>query len=781
MGGPTVAAAALTAVLVGCEPAPTGPTSGPGDGASAATAGASCWGIKQAYPSKPSGTYWLSTPAMDRPAAFHCDMVTDGGGWVLIARGREGWLWMPSGQQSPAAVRSTISGSGAFAPASLPAATIDGLINGASPAALGDGIRIERALNAAGTSYQQVRFHPRFTRWTWMWEGGQLLSKVVIGSTTYTGSNTRDTYASVAGQTANGLAGKQGTDRLFTWTWGQNGNKAGFSYGSGGPAGSTSSTTHLWRAGTNGYTLPFTRVWLRPKISNATTWPAIPASGYPASPKPTVLKDRSELAPWGVTGLDRTGEQQVEPWSTNVLAVEAGADRVFVGGRFTGVQQGPGGPITGQRSLAAFDLDGNWISTFRPAIAGRVWDLALTGDGNLIVAGDFTSIDGVPGTAGLAALDPTTGAVVPGWRANVARVGGTPMRVRTLAVHGSWIYAGGLFDRVTGGSATTPTTVTNAISVSTSSGAVGTWRPTPNGQVVDLAPAAGGTRMLLAGFFATVGASTTHGNFAITRSSDGAPVSGVGPWTPATGTPSNLRYQQAVAEVGDRLLIGGSEHSTQLWNSSRTTLLDAAITKPGGDTQAFAVVGDAVYVACHCGGWVYEGSNDFTTGKGFRRIEAINLVGRWDAASWRYRPDWYPGSLRGAFGEGIWAMDPDPRGCLWVGGDLVRGAYSGDAATDYLGGFARFCPQDTTVPTAPGGLTVTSSGTARTVRWTASTDPGGGSPTYDVVRDGRVIATVSAATRSHTDPNGPKGSRYTVRAVDARGNRSASPPPIAVS
>jgi trimeric autotransporter adhesin len=776
-----LAIAAMAGALTACEqPPPPGPTSGPGDGAAAATAGASCWGIKRDYPSLPSGIYWLATPAMDRPAPFYCDMVTDGGGWVLLARGREGWLWTPAGQQSPATVRNITSGPDAFAPASLPAATIDGLINGASPAALGDGIRVERALNTTGTSFQQVRLYPRFTRWTWMWEGGHLLNKVVIGTTTYKGSNTRDTYAAAPGQTTNELAGQQGTNRLFTWTWGQNGNKAGFSYGSGGPAGSTSSTHHLWQARSNGYTLPFTRVWARPRLANTTTWPGIPAGGYPAAPKPTLLKERNELAPWGVTGLNRTGEQLVEPWSTNVLALEVGTDRVFVGGRFTGVQRGPGGTVTPQGSLAAFDLDGNWVSTFRPTIAGRVWDLALTGDGKLIVAGDFTSVNGAPNTQGLAALDPVTGAVLSGWRANVARVSATPMRVRTLAVRGTTIYAGGVFDQVTGGSATTPTTVSNAISLSTLDGSLGTWRPTPNGQVVDVALAANGSRVLMAGFFATVGGSTRQANFAVTRASDGAPVSSVAPWIPATGTPATARYQQAVAEVGDRLLVGGSEHSTQLWDSSRTTLLDAAITKPGGDTQVFAVAGDAVYVGCHCGGWLYEGSNDFTTPSGARRIEAINLVGRWDAATWTYRTDWFPGSLRGAFGEGIWAMDTDARGCLWVGGDLVRGAFSGNAATDYLGGFGRFCPQDTTVPTTPGGFSVTSSGTSRTVRWTASTDPGGGNPTYDVIRNGRVIATVSAATRSHTDPDGPKGSAYTVRAVDVRGNRSASPPPVTV-
>ncbi|HWJ97971.1 MAG TPA: fibrinogen-like YCDxxxxGGGW domain-containing protein, partial [Acidimicrobiales bacterium] len=753
------------------------PRPGPGDGASAATAGASCFGILRAFPTSPSGTYWLSTPAMDRPAQFYCDMKTDGGGWVLIGRGRQGWNWSPNGQGGTAAVRTNVSGPSAFAPAALADATISGLINGASPAALSDGIRVERATNTAGTANQQVRMFPTFTTWSWKWDGGQLLKRIVIDGTSYTGSNTRDTYEkAIAGQTTNQLAGQQGLKRLFTWDWASNDGLMGFSYGKGAPKGSTSSTSNLWQRSSASYPIPFTRVWLRPRLANDLTYPAAPAGGYAAAPKPPGLKDRSELAPWGVTGLNHADEQNVEPWSTNVLAIESTSDRVYVGGRFTGVKQGPTGATTAQSALAAFDLDGNWISTFRPVVVGRVWDIALTPDNKLIIAGDFTSVNGVANARGLAALDPTTGAVIPGWKARVSRVSGTEWRVRSLDVRGSWIYAAGTFDRVVAGASTNPVAVTNAMSISAADGSLGAWKPTPNGSVVDIAVTNDSTRVLLAGHFTSVGGSAIHANFAITSLANGAPVSGAAAWKPSD--PAS-RYQQAVADLGDRLLVGGAQHDTQVWNKARTTLLDASITKPGGDTQVIEVVGSKAYVGCHCGGWIYQGTNVFPMPPSFRAIDSINLIGAWDTATWTYDTSWFPSSLKGASGEGVWAIEPDVRGCLWVGGDLNRGAYSGVAATDWLGGFARFCPLDATTPTPPGGFSVTSTGLSRKVAWTAATD-GTGVTSYDVIRNGRVIATVPGATRNYTDASAPAGTSYTVRAVDARGNRSASPAPVTV-
>ena len=77
------------------------------DGLTSQTAAPSCWSIKQAYPDSADGIYWLWTPKLVDPQQFYCDMTTDGGGWVLVGRGREGWSFPYAGQGSPSTLRTT--------------------------------------------------------------------------------------------------------------------------------------------------------------------------------------------------------------------------------------------------------------------------------------------------------------------------------------------------------------------------------------------------------------------------------------------------------------------------------------------------------------------------------------------------------------------------------------------------------------------------------------------------------------------------------------------------
>ena len=82
---------------------------------------------------------------------------------------------------------------------------------------------------------------------------------------------------------------------------------------------------------------------------------------------------------------------------------------------------------------------------------------------------------------------------------------------------------------------------------------------------------------------------------------------------------------------------------------------------------------------------------------------------------------------------------------------------------------------ETTPPTAPSGLTVTASGTARSLAWTAATDNlqlGG----YDVYRDGAYLATVPPTTLTYKDTTSAATSHtYYIAARDLAGNTTTSP------
>ncbi len=299
------------------------------------------------------------------------------------------------------------------------------------------------------------------------------------------------------------------------------------------------------------------------------------------------------------------------------------------------------------------------------------------------------------------------------------------------------------------------------------------WNPDLNGTVNAIDPSQDGQRVYAAGFFTTEnGATANHAAAIQTRS--GAPLA-TPAWNPAWS--SSNSYQRAIDQVGDRVYVGGSEHSLFSFSTSTFARLDGNIMMAKGDVQQITDAGGVLYASCHCNQFNY--SNAYTwpsLGAGWTQADAIGWFGAYDAGSQTTIAQFTP-DMTSRLGSGVWAIAVDSNGRVWAGGDLVNAATKAKASA-WSGGFARFSPVDSTAPTRPGHLTRTAaSASTVSLSWTAASDDAG-APTYQVLRDDRVVATTSGLRL--TVPRGG-ADRFFVRAADASGNVSASTPVLDAS
>lgn len=752
-------------------------------GSTMADAAPSCWAIKQSFPASGDGVYWLQTPTLVVPQQFYCDMTTDGGGYVLVARGREGWQFARRGQGLAASVRGTPSGPAAFVPAALSSATIDGLLDGRRVDALRDGVRVRRAANSSGTAWQEVRLgYSNLGAWSWNIPGGiQLAWASFDGVLTRFAYYDRCSWATTCDVTVD-----SGTRRLWTFKWANHGNRQGFNYGQV-VAGQNNATSYLWSKSTEGHASPFAQVFLRPQLSDADVeFSPIRDAGAPATSLRAMPSSSPQVMSWGVTDVAKPSTDPDVKNDSPVLALAQVGSTMFVGGKFQNVQNGRGGPKTSQPWLAAFDVQtGNWISTFRPALDGAVWDLVAAPDGNLIVAGNFSQVNGVAGTAGLAKLDPATGAPVAGWSASVSdpRFQGPRANVRALDIQGRWLYMVGSFNSIVGGPSATQRTVGGIARVALSDGTPDTtWRAFADSTLMDIDASPDGSRVYVVGFFKNVGTTASYGTPANARAVldtvTGAPIPGMGAVVPTTGN-ATRHYQQTILEYQGSVFMGGSEHDFQKYTRSDFRLVRGHVTQHGGDFQSIAAKDGIVYGTCHCYQTDFSDTYAWPPTRSYGRVDNSSWVIAFDANTFdqlnEFDPQW---TMNTGTGEGPWELTFDSYGCLWAGGDVNGGDYIGTAQS-WLAGFARFCPRDSVPPTTPTSLrTVTLAGVP-SLQWGASTDDRGAyGMTYEVLRGDRVIGTTRGG-RTFALPDTDYG-RYAVRATDLAGNRSATTPVLTV-
>jgi hypothetical protein len=751
-------------------PAPTATTAPvrmPSSGGTSADAAASCWEIKQNHPTSQDGVYWLRNDGLVRPERFYCDMTTDGGGWVLIGRGRDGWTFQDTGQSTIRRVSEPATGTEAFAPAALPSVTIDALLGGGAVKDLPDGLRVRRAKNVAGTQWQELRW--RFldlTSWSWALDGGHRLASFSIDGATGTGSNAKDSSITMSGEIGAGNRSATNYNGWFTFPWSGHGRQAGFSY-RGSIDGQRNNSSYLWEFNTENSAIPFTQLFIRPRLTTPPL-PAIPDDGLAAQTVAPQLDDRPEEIAGGVVGLNTLGDSEPN-LRAPVLDITSLGDRIYVGGKFSQVRDASTGQLVAHSYLAAFDRrTGAWITSFRPRLDGTVWDLEVA-DGRLIVAGQFTNINGASGTQGLAAIDPITGAVDPTWRASLS-VSGTTNRPVAFAIdrEGSSIFVGGNFTRIAGPSRAL--SMGRMAKVSVANGDPDrSFRPNVGGVPFDVDAANG--RVQVAGRFTGVNGNNRR-SIATLTADTGQPITGLANevWTTPT---TNRQYQFAVLDLGDEVWNGGSEHDTQVYRANDHQFLRGFVTADqGGDTQVIELSGDKVMQGSHGNAWIYVDATTWPSLANYTRADVYNWIGMFDPETRAYERDWVPG-LGSAYTAGVWALHTDVAGCLWFGGDTLGGPYV-NGQRQYLESFSKFCPRDSAAPTVPGSAAAsTRSGGGVSVTWSPSSDDQGGVVGYEVLRNDRVISPLISGN-SYVDPTGTPADRYFVRAIDPAGNRSAT-------
>ena len=498
----------------------------------------------------------------------------------------------------------------------------------------------------------------------------------------------------------------------------------------------------------------------------------IPDDGLPAAPiaaSPLVSR-RTEVLEAGVVGINKANDSFAVT-DISVAAIAEIGDTMYIGGKFTQVETAADRRRDDQRFLAAFDrTTGAWIDTFRPTIDGNVWDLKATDDGRLIVAGQFTNVNGEPNTTGVAMIDPVTGAVDPTWRADLELTGSNNWALaRTLDIEDGLVYIGGNFTRITGTNGV-ETRAGQIARVSLATGNVDrSFLPNFDGVVFDIDAAP--DRVYVAGNFKYVNDTWSIGIGVLDPR--GALVPGLEPWVRTSVSNTDRSYQQAILAYQDQVWQAGSEHNRQAYRASDYGLIRSWVSHPYGDGQALAELNGIVYTGSHANGntnlyqdaYRWPGLDGATSNKPIRWMGAFSTVDPEHLS-------WYP-AIGSRHGEGSWELFADSTGCLWTGGDFFRGSYDGDVPR-YAEGFAKFCATDATPPAPPTSPTAVATPNGIDLAWTASTgDDRGGQIYYEVLKNNAVFASFINIT-TFRDLDGTPDDRYFVRSMDITGNRSAT-------
>ena len=723
------------------------------DGLTEATAAASCWDIKQQNSSAKDGTYWLQTPAMDAPAQFFCDQTTDGGGWVLIGRGREGWEPWSGGKGDASKLATRERNSAAFDVVQHSNDTVNQLLNNEDVKGQPDGVRVLRAWNTSGGAYQKIDLQfTKMTDFVWPFKMGHPVNISF------------DNRSWVSGYIWNTPGYDQTWDAIQAYPSSRTGWMIGWGYGTGaaGWRGDVSSSSSFFHK--SGQTIfPYAEAYVRPRISSdSTDFARIADEGVAQSTVTRAVSNYAAKTSWGVSGNINGSYAE---GNIQVQAFAQVGSTMYVGGNFTGVKQGENGTEIPSRGLAAFNVDSGDFTGQTFDFNAQVKALLALPDGRLLAAGDFTRVNGET-HVGTVVIDPSTGQVDPAWDLSIKNAlrGGT-VSVRAVDYYDGYVYLGGVFTHLSG-SGSSSVYGRNAARVSLAGRPDRSWNPELAGSVQAVAVSEANGAFYAGGHF-TRAHGTERAWYAAKFSTEpGAALDTTFDFQPSTVSAG--KYQQTISAAGNRVFIGGSEHSLFGYDTGSNLRTSGSVTMSnGGDLQATTISAKGViYGSCHCSDGSYQDKYDWTVNEHWSRVDEIKWVGAWDATTGE-NLHWTPFELFSRRKTGAWALETDTNGNLWVGGDFTL-SHVDRNRTQWNGGFARYDNRDNTAPQTPAHLRASAATPATvTLAWDGVSE----AVSYEILRDDRAIA----ATGS-TSVEVPRGgeNRFFVRAVDAAGNRSAT-------
>ncbi len=723
------------------------------DGSSAATAAASCWDIKQRNPEAADGAYWLQTPAMDHPAQFFCDQTTDGGGWVMIGRGREGWEAWSGGKGDPAKLTSRSRTSDDFEVVQLSNKAVTELLNNVPVKDQADGMRVMRSSSPSGHSYQSldIRFQ-KMTDFVWPFKMAHPISISM------------DKRGPVSDIMWNTSGYDQGWNALQVYPSARTGWQIGWGYGPvaaswGGDV--TSPGSFLRKSGQTVF--PYAEAYMRPRLSSEdASFSRISDEGLPASTVTHAVSQYAAKTSWGVSGNLNGSYAE---GNIQVQAFAQVGSTMYVGGNFTGVKQGDKGTEISSRGLAAFDVATGDFTGQTFDFNAQVKALLALPDGRLLVGGDFTRVNGEP-HVGTVVINPSTGQIDPSWDLQITNaLRGGAVSVRALAYYDGNVYLGGSFTHLSGGGRA-KVYARNAGRVDLSSRPDRSWNPEINGSVQAVGVSEANSSFYAGGHFTKAHGTERAWYAAKFSTQPGAAQDTSFVFEPSTTTAG--KYQQTITTAGNRVYIGGSEHSLFGYDAGSNKRVSGSVTfSRGGDLQASTVSSKGIiYASCHCSDASYQDMYLWQMDSSWSRVDEIKWVGAWDAATGE-NLKWTPFELSSRRKTGAWALTTDNYGNLWVGGDFTL-SHTDATRTQWNGGFARYDSRDNVAPEAPSYLRSSASNDSTvTLAWKGIAD----AVSYEILRDDRPIAT--SETTTVEVPRGGEN-RFFVRAVDAEGNRSAT-------